>query len=193
MTICRLWLSCCSVAKSCPTPCDLMNCSTPGFPILHYLWVCSNSCPLSWSWWCHPTISSPVSPFSCCPQSLPALGSFPESHLFASSSQSIGASASASVLPLNIQDPFPLGLTVISVLTTRWQSTVVLWCLDFLWKLCALAGRRGAVCVPLRNSLFLEHFERSNLSCFSDTWIDRGAWRATIYRVAKSWAWLEVI
>ena len=64
--------------------------------------VCSNSCPLSL--WCQPTISSSVSPFSFCPQSFPALGSFLVSWLFASGGQSIGASASASVLPMNIQD-----------------------------------------------------------------------------------------
>ena len=71
--------------------------------------VCSNSCPLNW--WCHPTISSSVAPFSSCPQSFPASGSFPMSKLFASGGQSIGASASASVLPMNIQGWFPLGLT----------------------------------------------------------------------------------
>ena len=71
--------------------------------------VCSNSCPLSR--WCHPNISSSVIPFSSCPQSFPAPGSFPVSQFFASGGQSIGVSASASVLPMNIQDWFPLGLT----------------------------------------------------------------------------------
>ena len=71
--------------------------------------VCSNSCPLSQ--WCHPTISSPVIPFSSCPQSFSASGSFPMSQLFASGGQSIGVSASASVLPMNIQDWFPLEWT----------------------------------------------------------------------------------
>ena len=61
--------------------------------------------------WCHPTISSSVIPFSSCPQSLPASGSFPKSQLFASGGQSIGVSASASVLPMNTQDWFPLGWT----------------------------------------------------------------------------------
>ena len=78
----------------CPWP-------TPG--------ACSNSCPLNR--WCHPTISSSVIPFSSCPQSLPASGSFPVSQLFPWVGQRIGASASASVLPMNIQDWFPLGLT----------------------------------------------------------------------------------
>ena len=79
---------------SCPSP-------APG--------VYSNSSPLSW--WCHPTISSSITPFSSCPQSLLASGSFPRSQLFASGSQSIRASASASVLLKNIQDWFPLELT----------------------------------------------------------------------------------
>ena len=70
--------------------------------------ACSNSCPSSR--WCHPTLSSSVVPFSC-PQSFPASGSFLMSQLFVSGGQSIGASASASVLPVNIQDWFPLGWT----------------------------------------------------------------------------------
>ena len=70
--------------------------------------VYSNSCPLIW-WW-HPTISSSVALFSACPQSFPASGSSPVSWLFASTGQSIGASASASVLLMNIQGWFPLGL-----------------------------------------------------------------------------------
>ena len=71
--------------------------------------ACSNSCPLSW--WCHPTISSSAVPFSSYPQSFPASESFQMSQLFASGGQSIGVSASTSVLPMNIQDWFPLGLT----------------------------------------------------------------------------------
>ena len=71
--------------------------------------VCSDSCTLSQ--WCYLTVSSSASPFSFCLQSLPAPGSFPVSRLFASSGQSIGASASASFLPVNIQGWFPLGLT----------------------------------------------------------------------------------
>ena len=78
----------------CPSP-------TPG--------ACSNSCALSQ--WCHPTISSSVVPFSSCPQSFPASGSFLISHYFASGGQIIGVSASASILPMNIQDWFPLGWT----------------------------------------------------------------------------------
>ena len=71
--------------------------------------VYSNSCPLSW--WCHPTISSSVVSFSSCPQSFPASGSLQMSQLFASGGQSIGVSASASVLPTNIQGWFSLGWT----------------------------------------------------------------------------------
>ena len=69
----------------------------------------TNSC--SSSWWCHPTISSSVIPFSSRLQSFPASGSFQMSQLFASGGQSIGVSASTSVLPVNIQDWFPLGWT----------------------------------------------------------------------------------
>ena len=71
--------------------------------------VYSNSCPLSQ--WCHPTISSSVIPFSSCLQSFPASGSFQMSQLFTSGVQSIGVSASASVLPMNTQDWFPWGWT----------------------------------------------------------------------------------
>ena len=97
----------CSVVKSCLTlqphgpqharpPCPL---STPG--------ACSDSCPSSR--WCHPTISPSVVPFSSHLQSFPASGSFQMSQFFPSGGQSIGVSASASVLPMNIQDWFPLG------------------------------------------------------------------------------------
>ena len=70
--------------------------------------ACSNSCPSSR--WCHPAVSSYVVPFSSCLQSSPASGSFPVSHFFTSGGQNIGASASASVLPMTIRDWFPLGL-----------------------------------------------------------------------------------
>ena len=69
--------------------------------------ACSNLCPLSQ--WCHPSISSSVIPFSSCLQCLPASGSFPVSKIFASCGQSIGVSASTSVLPMNAQDSSPLG------------------------------------------------------------------------------------
>ena len=78
--------------------------------------VYSNSCPLSQ--WCHPAISSSVVPFSC-PQPLPASESLPMSQLFTSGGQSIGVSTSASVLPMNIQDWFPLGWTAGSPCSLR--------------------------------------------------------------------------
>ena len=84
--------------------------------------ACSNSCWLSR--WCHPTSSSSVVPFSSHLQSVPASGSFPMNWLFASGGQSIGASVSASVLPMNIQDWFPLGLTGWISLQSRGLSRV---------------------------------------------------------------------
>ena len=76
------------------------------------------------SQWCYPTISFSVIPFSSCFQSFPASGSFPMSQLSASGGQSIGASASASVLPMNIQDWFPLGLIGWISLQSNWLSRV---------------------------------------------------------------------
>ena len=91
----------------CPSP-------TPG--------VHSNSCPSSQ--WCHPAISSSVVPFSSCPQSLPASGSFPMSQLFGWGGQSIGVSASASALPRNTQDWSPLGWTGCISLQSKGLSRV---------------------------------------------------------------------
>ena len=91
--------------------------------------VCSNSCPLSQ--WCHPTISSSVFPLSSCPQSFPVSQSFPMSQFFPSGRQSIGTSASASVLPMIIQGCFPLGLSaLISLLSkglTGVSSSTTVW------------------------------------------------------------------
>ena len=84
--------------------------------------ACSNSCALSR--WCHPTISSSVVPFSSCLQPFPASESFLKSQFFPSGDQSIGASASASVLPMNIQDSFPLGWTVGISLQSKGLSRV---------------------------------------------------------------------
>ena len=84
--------------------------------------VNSDSCPLSR--WCHPTISSSVMPFSSCLQCFPASGFFPMSQFFASDGQSIRASVSASVLPINIQDWLPLGLTGIISLQSKGFSRV---------------------------------------------------------------------
>ena len=82
------------------------------------------ACVCLWSWWCHPTISSSVIPFSSCLQSFPASGSFPMSQFFASGGQSIGVSASASVLPMIIQGWFPLGLTGLVSLQSTGLSRV---------------------------------------------------------------------
>ena len=101
-----------------------MDCSTPGFPVLHYLpEFVQKSCPLSQ--WCHPTIPFSVVPISSCPQSFPVPGSFPVSQLIASGGQSIGVSASASVLQMNIQGCwFPLGLTGLTFLQSKGLSRV---------------------------------------------------------------------
>ena len=92
-------------------------------PVHYQPRVYSNSCPMSW--WCHPTISSSVVPFSSCLQFLPGSGSFPMSQLFASGGQSTGLSASESVLPINIQDWFPLGLTSWISLQSKGLSRVL--------------------------------------------------------------------
>ena len=83
--------------------------------------ACLNTCPLNQ--WCHPTVSSPVVPLSSCLHSFPASGSFPMSQFFISGGQSIGVSASASVLPMNIQYLFPLGLTGLIFSQSKIWST----------------------------------------------------------------------
>ena len=124
---CNILLSiCCSVSKPC------LSDSLQPHGLQHTRLPCpsptpggySNSCPLSW--WCHPTISSFVIPFSSGLQSVPASGSFPVSHFFAWGGQSIGASASAStsVLPMNIQGWFPLGWTGLISLQSKGLSRV---------------------------------------------------------------------
>ena len=93
-----------------------LPCSSPT------LRACSNSCPLCQ--WCHPTILSSVIPFSSCLQSFPASGYFPVSWLFTSGGQNIGTSTSASILPMSIQDWFPLGLTGLISLQSKGLSRV---------------------------------------------------------------------
>ena len=111
-----------SVAQSCLTlrPHGLQHarppCPSPT-PRVH-----PNPYPLSW--WCHPTISSSIVPFSYCPQSFPASGSFQMSQFFTSGGQSIGVSASTSVFPMNIQDWFPLGWTGWIFLQSKGLSRV---------------------------------------------------------------------
>jgi len=94
-----------SVAQSCLTLCIPTDGRLPNPSPTPK--ACSNSCPSSW--WCHPTVLSSVIPFSFCLQSFPASGSFPMSQFFALGGQNIRVSAS--VLPINIQQWFPLGLT----------------------------------------------------------------------------------
>ena len=108
---CYCYYLCCSVVKSCTTLCDPHGLQHARLPCPSLCpGVCSDLYPLSW--WCHPTISSSVTPFSSCLQSFPVSGSFPMSHVFTSGGQSIGASAL--VLPMNIQDWFLLRLTGLS-------------------------------------------------------------------------------
>ena len=111
-----------SVTKLCPTlwPQGLQHARLPCPPLP--LGVCSNSCPLSW--WCYLIISLSVASFSICPQSFPASGCFPMSQLFPSGGLSIGASALASVLPMNIQNWFLLGLTSLISLQSKGLSRV---------------------------------------------------------------------
>ena len=128
-----------SVAQSCLTLCDSMNRSALGFPVHHQLLEFTQTRPSSQ--WCHPAISSSVIPFSSCPQSLPASGSFPVSQLFAWGGQSIGVSASASVLPMNTQD-FSFRMdwldllavqgTLKSLLQHHSSKASILWCSAFL-------------------------------------------------------------
>ena len=170
----RLQLCCCSVAQSYPTlrPHGLQHTRLPcPSPTPR---ACSNSCPLSW--WCHATISPSVVPFSFL-QSFPASGSFLMSWLFTSGSQSTGPSASASVLPMNVQDWFPLGLTGLISLQSKGLSRV------------------------FPSTTFQKHqFGEGNgnplkYSCLEKS-MDRGAWRAAVHRVTwlstHAWGWREI-
>ena len=113
-----------SVTQSCPNLCNLMDCSTPGFPVLYHLPEFAQS----HVHWVHNAAA-----FSSCPPPFPALGSFPVRQLFASGGQSIGASVS--VLPMSIQGWFPLGLTgFISFLSkglSRVFSSTAVWKYQF--------------------------------------------------------------
>ena len=111
-----------SVAQSCPTLCNPMECSTPGFPVHHKLPELAQTHVHQVSDVIQP--SHPVIPFSSCFQSFPAAGSFQMSQLFTSGGQTIGVSASASVLPMNIQDRFPLGWTGWTSLHSKGLSRV---------------------------------------------------------------------
>ena len=106
---------CCSAAQSCPALCNPMECSMPGFPVLHYLMEFAET-HVRW-------VDDAIQPSQVChsllllPQTFPASGSSPVSWLFASDGQSIGASSLASVLPMNIEGWFPLGLTGLILLS----------------------------------------------------------------------------
>ena len=113
--------------------------------------VCSNSCPLSQ--WCHSTISSSVVPFSSCLQSFPASGSFPVCRFFTLGGQSIGVSASASVLPVYIQGLFPLGLTGLISLLSKWISRVFFSTTVWRHQFC---GTQPCTGYCLRNHLSLK-------------------------------------
>ena len=119
-TLHSVWFS--SVAQSRPTlwPHGLQHTMPPCLSPTPRVY--SNSCPLSW--WCHPTTSSSIIPFSSHLQSFPASGSFQMSQFFASGGQSIGVSASASVLPMNIQDWSPLVWTGWIFLQSKGLSRV---------------------------------------------------------------------
>ena len=125
------WVQFSSVAQSCPTLCDSMDCSTPGCPV-HYQLPEFTQAHIHW-------VGDAIQPshrLSSCLQSFPASGSFQMSKFFASGGQSIGASASASVLPMNIQNWSPLGWTGwISLLPTglsRVFSSTTIWKHQFL-------------------------------------------------------------
>ena len=113
---------CCLVARSCLTLGNPMNCSTPGFPVLHNLLEFAQTCVH----WFADTIQHIILcfPLSSCPRSFPAPGYFTVSQLFASGGQRIGAAASTSVLPMNNQGWFPLGLTGLISLLSRELSRV---------------------------------------------------------------------
>ena len=102
-----------------------MNCSTPCLPVHHQLPE-STQTHVHWVHWCHPTISSSIVPFSSCPQSFPVSGSFQMSQLFPTGSQSIGVSASTSVLPMNIQHWFPLQCTAWDLLAVEGILKIIL-------------------------------------------------------------------
>ena len=174
-----------------------MNCSMPGFPVFHYLLEFAQTRPLSQRY--HPTISSSVSPFSSCPQSFPASGSFPVSQLCTLGGQSIRASASASVLPMNIQSWLLLGSTnLISFqskeLSIVFSSTTV-WKHQFLNAQPSFLPNSGSV---VKNLLTMQEAWVQPLSwedlpekgmathsCLENP-MDRGARRATVHGITKS-------
>ena len=132
---------CCSVAKLCPTLCNPMNCSTPGFLVLHYLPEFAQTHVHRVSDAIHPNISSSVVSFSSCPQFFPSSGSFLMSQLFAAGNQGIGASASATVFSTEYSgliffrmdwfDLFAVQETLKSLLQQHNSKPSILWCSAF--------------------------------------------------------------
>ena len=112
----RVCQSCCSVAQLCLTLCDPVDCNTPDCPVLHHLPELHQTNVH----WVGDAIQPFVILFSSCLQSFPASGSFATSWLFTSCGESTGTSASASVPSVNIQDWFPLGLTGLIFLQSKW-------------------------------------------------------------------------
>ena len=184
-----------SFAQLCPTLCHPMGCSTPGLPVHHQLSVCSNSSPLSW--WCYPTISSSVDPFSSCLQSFSASGSFPVSQFFASGGQSIGVSASASVLPIQDWFPlgFPLGLSGLISLqsrglsrvfsNTRWKASVLRHSTLFLVQL-----SYPYICTGKTTALNL--CRQPDVSAFNTLSVFVLAFLSRSKNLLISWLWLPV-
>ena len=113
-----------SVTQLSPTLCDPMNCTMPGFPVHHHLLELAQTHVHQVGDTIQPPYLLLSVPFSSCPESFPASGSFPMSQFFTSGGQSIRISASASVLPMNIQGWFPLGLTDLISLQSKRLSRV---------------------------------------------------------------------
>ena len=161
-------IHCCSVPKSCLTlpPHELQHIRFPCLSIFPR--VCSNSCASSQ--WSHPTISSSAVLFSC-RQSFPASGSFPMSWLFASGGQNIGASAPVSVLPVNIQGWFPLGMTGLISLQSKRLSRVFSSTIESINSL-ALSLLYGPTLTSVRDYWknhsfdYMDHCWQSDVSAF---------------------------
>ena len=185
-----------SLSGGRPNP---MDCSTPGFPALRYTlelaqthvhWVC---------WRCHPTISSSVVPFAFCFQSFPASGSFPMSRLSASVGQSIGASASASVLPVNIQGWFLSGLTgLISLQSVMRQVSFVfffyhIWYTPEIWaahQCCQISPQWWTLCVPELTCDFAHWLPQKQLLEIVKSWNQTHRLRTVyLFLEAPSWQW----
>ena len=160
--------------------------------------VCSNSCPLNL---CHPTISSSITWFSSCPPSLPAWGSFPMSQLFASDGQSIEASASVSVLPMNIQGWFPLGLTGMTSLQSKGFSRVLsrtrvqkhqffcaqpsLWSHSHSWTWLASCQKSDQVCQACEETILAEDLPIPVKPSCEPLTAQEEIWAATSWNILK--------